>query len=119
MAKLAGGTTPPKPGPTPPLKRPPGPGGNPRGGRQPAYRAGWPAGAGFTAGQSALGETQRIMTARYGAPAGWQAEAQRKGASKNVAMPEAQKDRRRAYVLMAPFGKVAPPLTPWKRSPPG
>src|SRR3990170_4468963 len=184
MAKLAGGTTPPKPVRTPPIKRPPVPVVTPRGtftpgvqpwvnpraaesaaigqavagaintvagaittgpggqvGRGsigvgdwrnlaanipsaiptrtvgPVGRVGLPAGAGFTTGMAARGETQRLLTARYGAPTGQQAETQRilagrYGASRTAAMRAAQEDREQAYVLMARYGMAPPELIP-------
>src|SRR3990170_1440546 len=83
----------------------------------PAGRAGLPAGAGFTTGMAAQGETQRLLTARYGAPTGQQAETQRilagrYGASRTAAMRAAQEDREQAYVLMARYGMAPPELIP-------
>src|SRR3990167_9096588 len=83
----------------------------------PAGRAGLPAGAGFTAGMAAQGGTQRLLTARYGAPTGQQAETQRilagrYGASRTAAMQAAQQDREQAYVLMARYGMAPPALIP-------
>src|SRR3990167_2787753 len=125
MAKLAGGTPPPKPVRTPPIKRPPVPVVTPRGTFTPGVQP-WvnPRAAESAAiGQAVAGAINTVAGAITTGPGGqvgrgsigvgdWRILAGRYGASRTAAMQAAQQDREQAYVLMARYGMAPPELIP-------